>query len=435
MAVWKPPRGKTWRYDFRLGGRRYVGNTRQTTEDEAQLAEEEIQRRIRHELGGITHFFPQETPRFQDWVEIFTSYQEEHLDRPDHVEAVTRVLLRFFGARPTDPAKVVEGEPYHDLRLGDLIADPQWLLAFEQWMARRHHGTLSNQSRNHYRGMLRRMYALALRPEYRATTGITLNPLAGVPSDPTHERTVAHTPDQVRAWLAAASYHVRLAIAIAALAPKLRLRNVLALDWAEHFDPDPRTTKFSPKVQHYIRVRHHKTARHTKKPLVAPVSAQLLRILKDAWERAPKAKRVVLYRGLPVKSIRGGVKAAAEAAGIRYGREPEDGATFHTLRHTAATLLSSGAEPLELRDAMGHTDLRTTMKYRHLRPVHERPTVERLSRILKLEDLVTAPHRRAKRQAGVLGEVQAPADHDRGMSNKIAHIRSLAAAARSRKKA
>jgi len=44
--------------------------------------------------------------------------------------------------------------------------------------------------------------------------------------------------EDLRGWLKNASYHIRLAVAIAALAPKLRLANVLALTWQEHIDPD-----------------------------------------------------------------------------------------------------------------------------------------------------------------------------------------------------
>ena len=70
------------------------------------------------------------------------------------------------------------------------------------------------------------------------------------------ERTVTISVEDLRKWLAAASYHVRLAVAIAALAPKLRLASVLALTWAEHIDPEFQ----------YISVRRHKTATKVKRP-------------------------------------------------------------------------------------------------------------------------------------------------------------------------
>jgi integrase len=394
VTVFKHPRGKTWRYDFRFRGKRYIGNTQQLTKDEAQLAEREIELRLRHQASGIAQFFPQQTPRFDDWCKIFVAYKRKRLERADHPATVARVLMRFWGHEP--PAKEHELAPQHDLRLGDPIADPSWLLKFEDWMSTR---GIGHQSKNHYRGVLRRMYALAMQPEFRKVTGITTNPVVGLANDPTSERTVALTKDQVRDWLAAATYHVRLAIAIGALAPKLRLRNVLALEWAEHFEPDPRTIRFDPKIPHYIVVRQHKTARATRRPLVSPVTTQLLTILKDAWKRSPQSIRVVSYRGAPVKSIRDGAKAAAEKAGIPYGRDTPNGATFHTLRHTAATLLSlAERDPLKLRDAMGHTDLATTLRYRHLRPEHERASLERLGARLPIADLIVTPAKRRRRR-------------------------------------
>jgi integrase len=415
MSVFLPPRGATYRYDFTFNGRRYAGTTHQTTKADAKLMEEEMRRRLRHEAGGIAHYFPEDTPRFTDWAQLFLKKKAQELARPDHVQVVTGVLLRFFGARPSQDA--VAGEPYHDLRLGHVVADPSWILKFEDWLTAR---GLGAQSKNHYRSMLRRMYAMALLPEYRQLTGVTTNPFEHVRHDPTFERTVALTPDEARRWLSHASYHVRLAMAIAALAPKLRLAKVLGLLWSQ-VDPDPRATKFNPRIPHFIVLSDHKTVRHTKRPQAMPVSAPLLTILRDAWRRHPTADHVVLYQGRAVHSIHDGVKAAAAAAGIPYGRALEHGATFHTLRHTAATLLSlDGIDPLTLKDAMGHSDLRTTLKYRHLRPEHERPVIEQLARTLRLTKVVTAKSLRAPqpRPKPVLEKMNA---HDRTRSNKSSH--------------
>jgi hypothetical protein len=57
------------------------------------------------------------------------------------------------------------------------------------------------------------------------------------------------SPSKTSASGAAASYHVRLAVAIAALAPKLRCASLLALTWSENIDADFR----------FISVRRHKT--------------------------------------------------------------------------------------------------------------------------------------------------------------------------------
>lgn len=394
MSVSKRPNWRTWRYDFKFLGKRYEGSTYQTTRADAELVEREKQLQLRHKAGGISQFFPSETTRFQEWASIFLDYKRKHLDRPDHVQWVTGVLMRFFGNAPKGTPKTPDA-PYHNLRLGELIAEPEWILKFEDWMVRRGIGA---QSKKHYRSMMRRMYALAMQPQYRKVTGIKSNPFLGVLNEPTQNRSVVITPAQMRAWISHAPAHVRVAIAVAALAPKLRLANILGLRW-EDIAPDPRVTKFNTKLAYYATVVKHKTMRTTGRPLVAPISRQLLTILKEAHARDPGSAYVVTYRDQPVMNIRAGVREAAEAAGLVYGRDVEGGVVFHSLRHVAATLMSSDEpDPLKLRDAMGHTDLATTMRYRHMAPKHERPTLERLSKRLQLADAVSG-----KRYGAVLG--------------------------------
>jgi hypothetical protein len=118
----------------------------------------------------------------------------------------------------------------------------------------------SPQTRNHYRSVMRGLYHTSLLPGYRVVSGVTLNPFRDVPREAVMERMVTISLEDLRGWLANASYHVRLAVAIAALAPKLRLANVLALTWQEHVDPDLR----------YITVHRHKRRRRCGVPRSCP---------------------------------------------------------------------------------------------------------------------------------------------------------------------
>lgn len=394
MTVYKPPRGKTFLYDFEYQKVRHWGNTKQTTKIDAARVENKVKERLRRRAGGIDIHERDQSPRFQDWAEVFYTYKAKRLERPEAIGDILPVALRFWGH--PDDIEPSAADPCHDLRLCDPIDDPAWILKYEQWLEAR---GLGAQSKNHYRGLIRRMYAVALLPEYRQATGIIVNPFAGVPNDPTTPREVTLDKSQLCAWLTHAAYHIRLAVAIGALAPKLRLTNILKLQWGAHFDPDPRKTKFNPNVAYYIQVQHHKTARKTRRPLVSPVSRQLLQIFKDAWRRHPQLEHVVVYQGRALHSITGGVRAAVEAAGLPYGRDREDGVTFHTLRHTATTMMSDQQDdPLKLMDAMGHTDLATTLRYRHTRPRAQRPAIERLSRSLRIARIVTAPSSRAAKK-------------------------------------
>lgn len=385
MTVYRPKGRRTFRYDFELEGRRHFGNTKQTTRKDAELFESDLKLKLRREGANIA---PRPlSPHFSRWAEVYFDYvvKREKPKRPDSIEHELRVVLRFLGAKPSgkNPKNpIVDGEPYHDLRLKDLIDDPKWLVRFEEWMDTR---GVAGTTKNHYRSRVSRMFAVAMHPLYRQVTGITANPFIGIPRDRQVNRTVTLSKDQVLTWLAATSFHTGLAVAIAALAPMLRLENILSLKWNEHVD----------KQLRFITVPRHKTEAATGAPLVTPISAQLRVILKDA-RRKRRGDYVVSYRGEPVKSIRDGLMAAAERAGISYGRFKDDGATFHTLRHTAATILAeTGMNAWQQQSAMGWKSIATAQKYTHLRPMHLKGPIEQLSKALPIARTVTRLRRRA----------------------------------------
>lgn len=406
MTVYRDKGAKTYVYDFYFRGQRYKATTHQQNITDARAVENEVKVRLRRQAGGILR--PEDTPRFQQWSEVYYARAEKLLRAPEHVKETLRVVLRFWGDRPGPNSRVPADPkaPYHNLRLADPIEDPRWIDKFEEWVEAR---GVSAQMRNHYFSMLSRMYRTALLPQYRQQTGMSFNPFAGIPKQRTQPRDVTLTVDQIRDWIRHASYHVRLTAAIAALAPKLRVANVLALEWKQHLDP--RLT--------YITVHDHKTAGATGRPLVAPIPAQLRRILEDARRRHPGSRYVVTYRSGPVKSIVAGVAAAFEAAGIVYGLKVPGGATFHTLRHSMSTLLAEMDESEASRQAlMGHESSQTTQKYTHLRPVRERRAAERLSRAVKIADVVTLPHLRAKRR-GIAGGTTKPSSAEVEKSSMI----------------
>ncbi len=80
------------------------------------------------------------------------------------------------------------------------------------------------------------------------------------------------------------------------------------------------------------------------------------------------------------------IRTAFEAALTRAGIT---GFRFHDLRHTAAShLVMRGATLQEVKEILGHADLRMTLRYAHLSPAHLRSTVDRLD---GLTDATTGP--------------------------------------------
>jgi hypothetical protein len=95
-----------------------------------------------------------------------------------------------------------------------------------------------------------------------------------------------------------------------------------------------------------------------------------------------------------VKSIRDGLRSAVERAGLPFGRAV-DGATFHTLRHTAASLPAELGQPEAIhKEVMGHRNIATMQRDTHLRSVDEIPAHERLADAVPIADLVTATRTR-----------------------------------------
>lgn len=400
MGVYRNKGRRTYQYRFEYGGKPYKGNTYQENESDARLVEATHKLRLRRERGGIAAVGA--ALSIATWAGLYFQHLtalQKRTGRPKRLDTIDdeiRVVLRFWGEPPQDPTSSLlpapgEEAPFHGLSLQDPIDEPEWIERFETWIERRN---VSGQTRNHYMSRLSQLYAVGMRPRFRKTTGISMNPFTGVERSRTAPRKVALTPDLVLAWIGAMSYHTRLAVAIAALAPKLRLATILALT-RDNLDPD--VTR--------ITAWHHKSDHVTGEPQIVPVVDQLRTILLDALQRMkPTTTHLIQYQGLPVQEIRGGLKAAAKQAGIPYGRFLSGGATFHSLRHTASTLLARlGVNPWLQRDAIGHRDLTTSAGYTHLQIEEQRPALEQLSAVLPMTDLVTAPKQRASRQKTASG--------------------------------
>jgi len=365
MSVYLPnAQSTTYIYKFTVAGQVYKGSTHQTVKAEAELVEATKRLKVREQAGGLVPATPLETPTFTAWADITLAYQAQFIKRPAILERTLRMILAFWGAppavpigKPAVPRAESAPRPYHNRRLGDPIADARWLERFDAWMEAR---GVRGSTRNSYLSACSDLYTCALQPKYRATTGISVNPFAGIRRSPTRKRVVALTPAQILALVDHAGRHIAHALCIAALAPKLRLSSILALEWAVHLDADLTT----------LTVGDHKTSHTTGHAQIVPVSVQLRAILKDIHARQdPPSRYVIVWRDGRVHQIKTGLRRAVQAIGLTWGLK--DGVTFHIVRHSVATILANpklvGSLTERLRaDVMGHLELRTTQQYTHL---------------------------------------------------------------------
>lgn len=365
-------RGNIYHFDFQYRGQRYQGTTEQRDPTDAQIVEDQFKARLRREAHGLIALHPEDAPFINEFASVYFTEQERRLTRPDILERTLRVVLSFWGRRPKKNA--IPDAPYHNLRLSDPIVDPRWLDRFEQWMEAR---DVSGSTRNSYLSAMSGLYKLAAKARYRARTGVERNPFDDVGRHPTRVRKVTATRDDVLRWMRHGAPHFVLALAIGALAHKLRVNQVLQLRFDRHIDPDLTRITFDS----------HKTIRHTRKPQVTVISAELRRVLEAVKKAHPKAPHVITWRGKPVDSLKTAARQAAKRAGLAYGLQ--DGAvTFHALRHISATELARmGVSAALAGKASGHLDPRTTEKhYTHLLENDEQGIVNRLGERLGLAD-------------------------------------------------
>lgn len=78
--------------------------------------------------------------------------------------------------------------------------------------------------------------------------------------------------------------------------------------------------------------------------------------------------------GKPYDNVKRALNSAAKRAGIQGGVQ------LHQLRHAFCShALMQGVDPRTVQKWMGHKDLKTTLKYAHVSPDHEKAAIQRLS--------------------------------------------------------
>lgn len=139
----------------------------------------------------------------------------------------------------------------------------------------------------------------------------------------------------------------------------VRLNNAITLDWAQ-IDMNARTMRFKVKSK-----------RPGGKVLVVPISEAIFSILVQ--QGPMPTGRVFTRYGQPIKSIRTAFKAAARRAGIPHFR-------WHDLRHTfGSRIMGAGVDVTILQKLMGHSDIKTTMRYIHYSPAQKLAAMESIS--------------------------------------------------------
>ena len=154
------------------------------------------------------------------------------------------------------------------------------------------------------------------------------------------------------------------------IATGMRLKEVLGLRWED--------------VDRKAGLLYLSEDNKTATPRAIPIGAAVRGVLDQLdnvvdWRTGKHTSRFVFTddAGAPYTSkgrnyVGNATKAAMKRAGI-------EGASFHTLRHTAGSWLAQvGVSEVQIAKLLGHASTRTTARYMHLHPDHLRDAVGRL---------------------------------------------------------
>jgi len=117
----------------------------------------------------------------------------------------------------------------------------------------------------------------------------------------------------------------------------------------------------------------------TKQERLIPIDSNLIAEF-DSIEKKGEYVFMSDLTGDRKKRIEGAFKAACEEAGIQCGRK--GGLTFHDLRHLAASRLVKMTDVVTAAKILGHSELKTTLRYVHPTEKDKRLAVEKASEFL-----------------------------------------------------
>lgn len=203
---------------------------------------------------------------------------------------------------------------------------------------------------------------------------------------------------------AAEAFHVKLFIALA-IATAGRPKHILELTW-ERIDFQSRTINLdNPAVDRTAKGRALVPMNE-----LAFIHLQVAREARDAGSACPN---VVNYLDKALRSVRKGISAAAQRAGLAD-------VTPYVLRHTAGVWMAQAGVPLaKVAEYMGHTSMETTRKnYAKFYPEHLKDAAAALEMGSQSGDSVGS----AYQVAGSKGTRRVKENRPRSIENRVDSI-------------
>lgn len=341
----KTRRGWRWYINFSFHGKRIrkVAHLAQTEEEALIVLQEEMRKAFDHEYGVA---YERKKIIFKDfaseiYLETYAKVRKKSWKSDE--KYLKAQLIPFFG----------------EMELSEITP-----LTVDRFIARRQKDGVKNSTINRELTVLKKMLNLAI--DWQLSE-ISVNPVkrARYFSEASYKRDRVLSYEEETALFREASDHLK-PILTCALQTGMRCAEILGLKW-ENVDLEKR--------QILIKAESSKSG----KGRIIPITSTLLYELRRLEGRSHGSDQFVfLYKSRPVKSIQVAFTNARCRAGIKD-------LTFHDLRHTfASRLVSKGANPVSVKNILGHANLKTTEIYLHANLKQMREAIELLDDFLAM---------------------------------------------------
>lgn len=342
MSVYK--RGKSWYIDIRIGGVRIHRKVAET-KAEAKRIEEELKTKWRLKQLHVSEIKDEKIP--------FSLVAEQYLEHCRKTKAKKTIELEEDSLDHILP--FFKDRYINDISTEDLI----------EYQGQKKLQGLSNRTVNIHISVIRKIINFAVDKGYIAVSPVKKYPML-------KESKKLHaflTPEEVRALIENIPCDLTKKRVLFGVLTGMRPAELAYLSWSD-VDFYTKTVKVQGKENWKPK---------TSEERIIPLCEEALNILQELYEKR-KSRWVFSNTDKPVLSIRKALEKASKRAGLNKKVTP------NMIRHTfATTALLAGANIMQVKEVMGHSQIRTTARYLHTLQDHLKEAVEKVSSLLKKE--------------------------------------------------
>ncbi len=351
MTVYQKKNGK-WYFEFMIRGKRYHRGVQEArTKRDAEKAEAIFKAELLQGRYNLADNIGE--MNFMKLVEEYNTYAMTSKIAWKKDLSRVKKLTEFFGSKKLNEVTPILVEKYRFYRKNT---------------PKKNGKPLSNASINREVSILRKMFNIAIDNGWANENPCLARKVGPLRESTKRERFLTADEEHCILKLCAGSQDYLKPILICALHTGMRKSEILNLKW-----------KNVDLNNGYILVTKTKSGKNRNNPTSSVLKKELFII-----KQYNKSSYVFINQTtqVPFNNINKGFKAILKKANI-------EGLVFHDLRHTAATrMVASGIDLIVVQDILGHSDIRTTMRYSHPIPERKMQAIEALESFGKDDNVI-----------------------------------------------